>query len=378
MMTIRMPVAVVFLSLSLAAQSTLIVDSSGGGNFLDLPPAIAAAQPGDLVLVRPGYYSGATVSIGIRIVGLPGAMIADYPGLGPELLVDRVPAGQTCVVRGFGFSSVVALSVQVLDCQGQVHLEDLTPVTSMDVQRSAAVSLLNVTVSNSGTPLHVADSSVAVVSCDLSAGFGLGTPRHAISIERSTVVVSQSQLMGGNSYSAVDPGAGIELVSGHLIVAGDSSSSISAGFSAGGVAAPTPAIQGTAGTILIDPQVQLTPQYGAAAIAGAATVTMAQVPTVLADVAAQTLSVDVRGTAGDYVVVLVGLAPQPVTSTPFGDVWLGAGSVEFQSAQVPPTGALATSVPLPVLPPGLLVTFQGAVLRGNQLLLTTPVSTTLD
>jgi len=52
-------------SLSLAAlgsASTYVVDSSGGvgSDFTDIPPAIAAAQPGDVLLVLSGNYSGFT------------------------------------------------------------------------------------------------------------------------------------------------------------------------------------------------------------------------------------------------------------------------------------------------------------------------------
>ncbi len=65
-------------SLLLAASSpvcwatTWIVDDDGGAgvDFTDLPPAVAAAQPGDTILVHEVSYSGAIVQEGITIIGL--------------------------------------------------------------------------------------------------------------------------------------------------------------------------------------------------------------------------------------------------------------------------------------------------------------------
>jgi hypothetical protein len=372
-MSIRTPAAAVVLSCALAAQSTWIVDASGSGNFLDLPPAIAAAQPGDLVLVRPGSYSPATIGIGIRVVGAPGAgIVSRLPAL-PYLVVDGIPAGQTCVVRGFEFWNVV---LQVRNCRGQVHLEDLAQRSRIEVQGSSAVSLLRVDAAG-GVPLSVVDSSAVLVLCDLRAGSGLGFPHHAVVVERSTVLLSQTSLHGGFDFTGIGAGSGVELVSGGLVVAGDASTVIAAGGTRS-IPMPTPAILARSGTILIDPQVQLAPSFGGMAIAGAAAVITAQVPAVVAEVTAQTLSVHTRATAGDLALVLVGLAPQPVSSTPFGDLWLDAGSVPLQFQQVPPSGALTTSLPLPPLPQGLLATFQAVIARGNQVLLSTPVSMTLD
>lgn len=374
-MSMHSVLAALSISCALAAQSTLIVDAAGNGNYLDLPPAVAAAQPGDLVLVRAGTYSSTTVRIGIRIVGEPGATV--FGGFATGLIIDHVPAGQCCVVRGIGTMTLGGPTLQVLDCLGQVHLEDIAQQTGIEVQRSSQVSLVHISMPMGGVPLHVADSSVAVVRCDLHAGWSVGEPRHAVVVERSTVVLSQTTLVGGPDFTGIGSGSAVALLSGSLIVAGDASTSIAAGTSLS-IPQPAPAILGTAGSIVIDPQVQLVPRYGAPAIGGAAAVTTVPVPAVLADVDAQVLSVQTRASAGDLAFVLVGLAPQPLSNTTLGELWLGAGAVVLQSGSVPATGTLLGNVPLPPLPQGLLATFQALIVRGNQVLLSTPSSTTLD
>ncbi|MCK6445501.1 MAG: hypothetical protein L6Q99_03840 [Planctomycetes bacterium] len=62
-----------FVVVSLASPlcaAQWVVDASGGGDFLDLPPAIAAAAPGDVLLVVPGEYTGFLLEKPLSIVGL--------------------------------------------------------------------------------------------------------------------------------------------------------------------------------------------------------------------------------------------------------------------------------------------------------------------
>ncbi len=43
----------------LAADDTIVVDRSGGGDFTTITDAVASAEPGDTILVRPGTYTEA-------------------------------------------------------------------------------------------------------------------------------------------------------------------------------------------------------------------------------------------------------------------------------------------------------------------------------
>jgi len=75
-----------------ATANTYVVDSSGGGQFTDIPPAIAAAQPGDVLLVMQGVYSGFTLDKGLAIIGYGTVTIAG------DATVAGVQAGQTAAL----------------------------------------------------------------------------------------------------------------------------------------------------------------------------------------------------------------------------------------------------------------------------------------
>jgi hypothetical protein len=89
----RGPIVSVF-SIALLSTSALggviTVDDSGGADFLDLPPAVAAAQDGDTILVHPGLYSAfALQAKSLTILGLASGQVRVF-GLST---VSLVPAG---------------------------------------------------------------------------------------------------------------------------------------------------------------------------------------------------------------------------------------------------------------------------------------------
>jgi hypothetical protein len=96
-------VATSFLGVdSLGAQSTLAV---GPGGYPQIRDAIAAAQPGDLILVQPGAYLPFHLAIGVRILAPSGATVTTPPG-GPGIpWVHDVnpPAGQQATIVGLSF-----------------------------------------------------------------------------------------------------------------------------------------------------------------------------------------------------------------------------------------------------------------------------------
>lgn len=99
------------LSLALLAASalgdTIVVDDDSGADYDDLPPAVAAADEGDLLLVLPGTYSPFTLDIGLTVLGVgdpttvrvDGAIHVDGQGVGARtvlstLTCDRIEARQ--------------------------------------------------------------------------------------------------------------------------------------------------------------------------------------------------------------------------------------------------------------------------------------------
>lgn len=60
-----------FLLLSCVAQSQIIVDPNGSGNFPDLQLALHLAPPGSTIMVNGGVYYGVTIHKDVKIIGNP-------------------------------------------------------------------------------------------------------------------------------------------------------------------------------------------------------------------------------------------------------------------------------------------------------------------
>ena len=77
-MSSRLPASTILASLLLAAaapsaQSKVwVVDASGGGDFLDLEPAVQTAAPGDTLLVRSGVYGATSISKALSVIAESG------------------------------------------------------------------------------------------------------------------------------------------------------------------------------------------------------------------------------------------------------------------------------------------------------------------
>ena len=109
------PVAAAFATLFFAATAladVILVDQSGApdADYTDLPPALAAAQHNDLILVRDGSYSGFSTGKGVRILGIEEGVT-----VGGEILIDSLEGG-----RKFAMSLVFAQNLKVSNCQGHV------------------------------------------------------------------------------------------------------------------------------------------------------------------------------------------------------------------------------------------------------------------
>lgn len=76
-----------------SGQTQYFVDDNGPANFNDLPAAIAAASPGDVLIVRAGNYAPTVLSKGLSI-------LCDDGVRAPVLDITGVPAGQVVVVSG--------------------------------------------------------------------------------------------------------------------------------------------------------------------------------------------------------------------------------------------------------------------------------------
>lgn len=85
MQLVRIASVLSVLATSAVGQTTHLV---GPGGFAQISGAIAAAAPGDVILVQPGNYDGFAVGIGVTIRGLAA-------GVNVFVLGASIPAGQT-------------------------------------------------------------------------------------------------------------------------------------------------------------------------------------------------------------------------------------------------------------------------------------------
>jgi hypothetical protein len=145
-----------------APATTYVVDSNGGGQFTDIAPAIAAAQPGDVLLVMPGVYNGFTLDKGLTIIGYGTVTVAG------DASVVGVPAGQT--------AALVALAPQNLsftNCSGPVLAQDFAAVQHIAVSGCTDARIRRVDTSiPDGPPMTacgVTASRAELVRCSLRA-----------------------------------------------------------------------------------------------------------------------------------------------------------------------------------------------------------------
>lgn len=245
--------AVALLILAPAAfANTFVIDDDGGPSvdFTDLPPAIAAAAPGDVLLVRAGNYTSFTLSKGILILGAAGAFVG---GPSSVIAVDSVPAGQIAVL-----ADLKTGTLRVKDCTGTVVAQRVT--AAFEVQRSRDVRMWKVTgvgasFPSFGAALDARDSRVEVVDSMLSGRQGLfypgsygdpGSPgvsasgagfgaRHLVHLALTSCRGGRGA-MGGNSFGfplpAGNGGPGVVLSTGQvcdLVIAGGDVASILGG-----------------------------------------------------------------------------------------------------------------------------------------------------
>lgn len=170
--SLRSTFAALFLSLApfATAADTIVVDDDGGPgvDFTNLPPAIAAADPGDLIVVRAGSYTWITLDKGLRILAEPGVTL-------PLVEIRLVPADQLVHVSGL-YADWYYL---VRDCAGPVLLEHLTSgsqkIDFLDVEDCADVRVRHATFRNqNGTGIDVKSSFIEVVDVVTEGGDNLG------------------------------------------------------------------------------------------------------------------------------------------------------------------------------------------------------------
>ncbi|HTF89735.1 MAG TPA: hypothetical protein VK843_15075 [Planctomycetota bacterium] len=141
------------LLVSPAFCSTWIVDQANGPgtNYIDIPPAVAIAVPGDVIIVRAGTYSSFTLSKGVTVLGQGSVMTNG------DIILSLVPVGQIAALVNVEPVTSYLNEVQVKNCQGTVLVQRVD--TTILVYDSTDVRILDVT---SGPIVVRRDAGVSV------------------------------------------------------------------------------------------------------------------------------------------------------------------------------------------------------------------------
>lgn len=199
------------------AQQTWVVDpvAGPGVHFTDIPPAVAAAAPGDRIEVRGSTvsvptYSPFVVSKSLDIEAVQGASVYYFR-------VENLPAGGVVRVAGLHCEPRPTYltpddCVLVRNCQGTVLLAGLEVWTRTGDYYDGFI---------------VRDAATVAIQDCRAVGRDSGLIRGgaALVVERSGVSIVRTALTGGRGGSTAsnaagfDGGAGVSIVAGSLLLA---------------------------------------------------------------------------------------------------------------------------------------------------------------
>lgn len=201
MHTTSLVVVLVATTLPCLAQATWIVDAAGGGSFTAIQPAIAAASPGDRIVVQgAGPYAAFVLDKGLDVEAASGAACVTIEVVG-------VPAGQSARVAGFGVIQDNNGYVSVRACNGAVLLSGLT----------LAGTAWQVSVGNPG--LQVLASANVFVDRGEFHGHAGTVGAAGVAIDGSNVVLVGTSVLGGVDV-ATSPSVGNTGRAGMLVTNG--------------------------------------------------------------------------------------------------------------------------------------------------------------
>jgi len=370
---------------SLAAAQTFIVDAANGPgtNYTDLPAAVAAVPDGAVLLVRPGTYKP------VRLNGKGMSILATAAGVTIASLdtnavsVANLAANQAFTLRGVNLNWSSSSWFPVIDgvslqaCAGPVLLQAVWCVSweaagvAVFADACAAMTVRECSFS-AAQGIHARNSQVAVENCTLHGtdayyeecrwlcpGWGAG---QGVLIEGGTVTMSRCAVYGGNDNFSNSPAPAVTLKGGLLRLCEDPSSVYAAGRSWGfSSTPPTPAIGGSAGTVVRAPGAALSGSHGGPAVATTLTDVVRPLPSLHTQPARPggTVTADVTTPVGETVLLAVAL-PGRVTAVPGvnGSLWLDTATMVPLAVGVPRAGApLQHDIKVPNMPSLIAVRF---------------------
>jgi hypothetical protein len=150
-------------------QRVWTVDSSGGADFTDLPPAVQIAGSGDVLLVAPGDYTAFVLDgKGLTILGDGGV-----PQVVGVTIVEDLPADEVVVLRSLAlrhFSNPGQAVLSVRRNEGPVWIEDcaldnVTPVIPHGIPVWSSSTSEVVCVRTTVGPMLVIENIFPSIAC---------------------------------------------------------------------------------------------------------------------------------------------------------------------------------------------------------------------
>lgn len=103
-----------------AAQGVRVVDDSGGAHYTTIAAAIAAAAPGDTILVKEGSYAGFAIgSVPVSVVAEAGAAVE----ITSMVTISNTPVGSVVALRGLAIRPTQEIGLLATQCGGTVWIE---------------------------------------------------------------------------------------------------------------------------------------------------------------------------------------------------------------------------------------------------------------
>ena len=215
----KLVAACLLLLVPSAGATTWVVDAAGGGHFTSIQAAIDAAAPGDVLLVKPGFYTAFTLGKDLSILG-PESGTPPFVGGETFLLMDNAE------IAGLRFNTL-----EVHGATGVVLLDDIEvdgllsgweACNGVRIENCAQVHIARSSIHGKdgdvfceSRALGVVDSSVTLTGCTLVGGRGWGDVFDAYpGMEGldlsgdSQVVLSGTSVFGGQGGTAQIPFGG--------------------------------------------------------------------------------------------------------------------------------------------------------------------------
>ncbi len=211
----------------LSAQQTHVVSVVPGPDvdFTSLSLAVAAAAPGDTLLVRSGLYEPVTLGKGLAIVADAGASVTldgDLSGV-PAVRVLNLPAGQSALLRGLTLRAPdqpptsTPFALDLSNVAGVVTVESCTLLGGAPTVRCVASGQLmfvhcsivgraaffdGLGVVPAGVAFEISSGFASAYECALTGGEGMdgapGVPNLAPTAGREGLRLAGGTLLAGN------------------------------------------------------------------------------------------------------------------------------------------------------------------------------------